>query len=99
MAAPDAPTGVAVKPGLNPRSAKISWADGGGGTPLTYTVFYNNITGVSDSVYKGKVTVDVSRLYVQVEGIGYDKIFATVLATNGDGASAVATEASGTILD
>lgn len=99
MAAPSAPTDIVVKPGLNPQSFRISWTEGGGDAPTSFTVFYDNATGVSDSVYKGKVTVDATRLFVEVEGIGYQKLFATALATNGDGSSAVATEASGFNLD
>lgn len=98
MAAPSAPASVAVKQGFNPQSARVSWASGGGDAEVSYTVYIHNATGVSTSTYSGKVPVAASRLFVDIDGIGYEKVFATVTATNADGTSAAATEASGFII-
>lgn len=97
MAAPSAPTGVTVKPGPNPGEAIVTCA-AVVATPAveTYTCYIYPKTGVdSTSAYVGKRTATSPRFVFRNRS--WRKLFATVTATNTDGTSADATEASGKI--
>jgi hypothetical protein len=96
MSAPSAPANVVVKSGQDPQGVRISW-DATADTD-TYEVYWSNVTGVSTSAYKGKRQITADREYLEISGIAYQKVFATVTATNGDGSSSAATEASGFVL-
>jgi hypothetical protein len=93
MAAPGTPTAVKVKPGLNPGQAIVT-ATPADGTALTFTCYIYPKTGVnSTSAYVGKRTSTKARFVFSNRN--WRKLYATVTATNVDGTSADATQASG----
>lgn len=95
MAAPGTPTGVSVKPGFNPGQFIVT-ATPADATAVTFTCYMYPKTGVdSTSAYVGKRTSTKARFVFSNRN--WRKAFATVTATNGEGTSADATEASGKV--
>lgn len=94
MAIPGTPPSVTVRPGHNPGDVIVECGDSTN-TPLTYTAYINNATGVdSSSAFRAKRKSTATRFVFRNKHT-WRKVFATVTATNASGTSSDGTEASG----